>query len=57
MEIKCIKSTARLLDRVWVNKGGLDLPTPLGWGRFKFENWWPWPNYMDLYTRIIAISL
>ena len=24
MEIKCIKSTARLLDRVWVNKEGLD---------------------------------
>ena len=24
-EIKYIKSAARLLDRVWVNKGGLDL--------------------------------
>ena len=30
---------------------------PLGWGGFKFENWWTWPNYIDLYTRIIAISL
>ena len=31
--------------------------TPLGWGGFKFENWWTWPNYMGLYTRIIAVSL
>ena len=23
--------------------------TPLGWGGFKFENWWMWPNYMDFY--------
>ena len=30
---------------------------PLGWGGFKFENWWMWSNYMNLYTRIIAISL
>ena len=31
--------------------------SPLGWGGFKFENWWTWPNYMGLYTRIIAVSL
>ena len=31
--------------------------TPLGWGGFKFENWWTWPNYMELFTRIIAVSL
>ena len=30
---------------------------PQGFGGFKFENWWLWPNYMDLYTRIIPISL
>ena len=30
---------------------------PLGWGGFKFENLWTWPNYMELYTRIIAIPL
>ena len=30
---------------------------PLGWGGFKFENWWTWPNYVDLYTSIIAISI
>ena len=31
MEIKYIKSTARLLDRVWVNKGGLDLSKEVLW--------------------------
>ena len=31
--------------------------SPLGWGGFKFENWWPWPNYMELHTRIIAVLL
>ena len=30
---------------------------PLGWGGFKFESWWTWPNYMELHTRIIAVSL
>ena len=20
--------------------------SPLGWGGFKFENWWMWPNYI-----------
>ena len=25
MEIKCVKSATRLLDRIWVNKGGLGL--------------------------------
>ena len=31
MEIKYIKSTARLLDRDWVNKGGLDLSKEVLW--------------------------
>ena len=31
MEIKYIKSTVRLLDRVWVNKGGLDLSKKVLW--------------------------
>ena len=31
MEIKYIKSTARLLDRNWVNKGGLDLSKEVLW--------------------------
>ena len=30
-EIKYIKSAARLLDRVWVNKGGLDLSKEVLW--------------------------
>ena len=31
MEIWYIKSTVRLLDRVWVNKGGLDLSKKVLW--------------------------
>ena len=31
MEMKYIKSTARLLDRVWANKGGLDLSKEVLW--------------------------
>ena len=31
MEIKCIKSAARLLDRDWVKKGGLDLSKEVLW--------------------------
>ena len=31
MEIKYIKSAARLLDRDWVNKGGLDLSKEVLW--------------------------
>ena len=31
MEIKYIKSTARLLNRNWVNKGGLDLSKEVLW--------------------------
>ena len=31
MEIKCIKSAARLLDRDCVNKGGLDLSKEVLW--------------------------
>ena len=31
MEIEYIKSFARLLDRVWVNKGGLDLSKEVLW--------------------------
>ena len=31
MEIKYIKSASRLLDRVWVNKGGLDLSKEVLW--------------------------
>ena len=31
MEIKCIKSAARLLDRNCVNKGGLDLSKEVLW--------------------------
>ena len=31
MEIKCIKSAARLLDSNWVNKGGLDLSKEVLW--------------------------
>ena len=31
MEIKYIKSTVRLLNRVWVNKGGLDLSKKVLW--------------------------
>ena len=31
MELKYIKSTARLLNRVWVNKGGLDLSKEVLW--------------------------
>ena len=31
MEIKYIKSTVRLLNRVWVNKGGLDLSKEVLW--------------------------
>ena len=31
MEIKYIESTARLLDRDWVNKGGLDLSKEVLW--------------------------
>ena len=31
MEIKYIKSTSRLLDRAWVNKGGLDLLKEVLW--------------------------
>ena len=31
MEIRYIKSTVRLLDRVWVNKGGLDLSKKVLW--------------------------
>ena len=30
-EIKYIKSAARLLDRVWVNKGGFDLSKEVLW--------------------------
>ena len=33
------------------------LSSPLGWGGLKFENWWTWPSYIELYTRIIAVSL
>ena len=32
MEIKCIKSAARLLDKNCVNKGGLDLSKEVLWG-------------------------
>ena len=32
MEIKCVKSATRLLDRIWVNKGGLDLSKEVLWG-------------------------
>ena len=31
MEIKCVKSATRLLDRIWVNKGGLDLSKEVLW--------------------------
>ena len=31
MEIKYVKSAARLLDRIWVNKGGLDLSKEVLW--------------------------
>ena len=31
MEIEYVKSTARLLDRDWVNKGGLDLSKEVLW--------------------------
>ena len=31
MEIKYVKSAARLLDRDWVNKGGLDLFKEVLW--------------------------
>ena len=31
MEIKCIKSVSRLLDRDWINKGGLDLSEEVLW--------------------------
>ena len=31
MEVKCIKSVARLLDSNWVNKGGLDLFKEVLW--------------------------
>ena len=31
MEIKYVKSAARLLNRVWVNKGGLDLFKEVLW--------------------------
>ena len=31
MEIKYIKSASRLLDRAWVNKGGLDLSKEVLW--------------------------
>ena len=31
MEIKCIKSAARLLDSNWVNKGSLDLSKEVLW--------------------------
>ena len=31
MEIKYVKSAARLLDRNWVNKGGLDLSKKVLW--------------------------
>ena len=31
MEIKCVKSAPRLLDRICVNKGGLDLSKEVLW--------------------------
>ena len=31
MEIKYVKSVARVLDRIWVNKGGLDLSKKVLW--------------------------
>ena len=31
MEIKCIKSASRLLDRAWVNKRDLDLSKEVLW--------------------------
>ena len=31
MEIKYVKSVARVLDRNWVNKGGLDLSKEVLW--------------------------
>ena len=31
MEIKCVKSATRLFDRIWVNKGGLDLSKEVLW--------------------------
>ena len=31
MEIECVKSATRLLNRIWVNKGGLDLSKEVLW--------------------------
>ena len=31
--------------------------TTPGWGRFKFENQYTWPNFFEMYSRIKKISL
>ena len=56
---ECIKNLEKYsAGNFCLNKGLYDMKwAPLGWGGFKFENWCRWPNYIDLYTRIIAISL